>query len=233
MSSSEKYNIWFSVAIEHEYYGTQHCPVQLQASPDSAFIFRRYNILCRKVDKNKWIFLSLPFSPDDEDIACLHFDLLPQNNIIYYVTGTLSVRSEEKNCEIKKSPEINKWMEVTVPFKETMEDIIISFGSKSKYWEFLIINRSQKDGVELKIEEKQRRVAFNDAEIVENPAFGKAYQIKTTDMLKMKEIYDYAFRLFEVKNTGERLISGHLPAPSPMEASILSPDDTITTYFYI
>lgn len=234
MSSSEKYDVWFSLTVEHEYYKAEHCPIQLHIPPQTAFLFKRHGILWRRVKINKWVFLAMSLDFEDEDISAFCFELIPQDDTLYYVTDILPNGKEGKNYIMKNSSEANKWIEITVPFQQKMEDVLISIESKSKYWEYILINRTRNNSTELKIEEKQKRIEFSRSEMIDDQILGEVFRIKTTDVIKMKEVYDnYAVQLFEIKNIGEQILCNYLPFPRPQEASLSNPNDTITTYFYI
>lgn len=234
MSSSEKYKIWFSLTIEHEYYGTEYCPVQLHISQETTSLFKRYGILCRKMKVNQWIFLAQSLEIENEHTVNLHFELKPEDMTLYYVTDIIEDNQRTHNYEMKICTEINKWIELIIPIQQSMPDIHVAFNSKSKYLEYVIINRFQKDNIQIRIEEKQQRIKFTESKVLEDFSLGKGFRITSIDKLKMKKAYEnYMFQLFEIRSDGERILSNNLPFPRPDETSITSPYDTITTYYYI
>lgn len=234
MSSSEKYEIWFSLTVEHEYYGTENCPVQLHISHETKFLFKQYRILCRRMKVNQWAFLTQSLEIEDEHTSNLYFELIPEDKILYYITDIQEDNVKGQNYELKRSSEINKWIELIIPIERDMRDINISFNSKSKYLEYIVVNKNQKDNIQLKIEEKQKRINFGKLEILEDLSLGKGFRIISNEKIKLKKAYEnYMLQLFELKSNGERILCNNLPFPQPTETSISSPYDTITTYYYI
>jgi len=235
MINSEKYKVWFSLRVVHDYYESDYCPIRMKILPDTLHLFKKYGILCRRTKFNQWSFLTQNLEiEEDEDTANLYFELIPEDNILHYLTDVLINNQEEKNYEIKFSTEINKWINLIIPIGKHMTDIDISLNSKSKYLEYIIINRYQKDNIKQKIEEKQKRIKFTESQIVEDLSLGEGFCIISTNKIKIKQSYkNFTLQLFEIKNNGERILCNNLPFPKPQEASLLRPYDTITAYYYI
>jgi hypothetical protein len=232
MNRIEKYDIWFTIRVVHEYYDNGNCLVALTPSRETMNFFRRNGIIYKMMGHNKWALLtqSKDFSLDAADTFC--FEMIPQHNILYYVTE-LSQKKENENYILEKNPAVGKWMNVLVPFDIVEEEINIELKTKLKYWEFIIIPRYATDNANLRIEEKRNRITFGDIGETLFPGVGKVFRVSTIEKNKMKETQEYVVRLYEIRSNGERLLSGDIPLPRPDELSMTQPEDTVTTYFYI
>lgn len=232
MSSIEKYDIYFSIRVTHEYYGNRDCPISLAPSQDTKSFFIQNQIIYKKMGRNKWVLLvqSEDFMPDITYILC--FEIIPQDNLFYYVTG-IPPEKEAGNYVLEKNPTIGKWMNILIPSDNVKKEVGIQLDAKLKYWEFIIIPRHTVNDVILRIEEKHNRLKFGYIEEAQLPGVGRAFRVSTIEKNKAKEIQEYTIRLYEIRNNGERLLSGNIPAPRPDEASVARPGDTVTTYFYI
>ncbi|NDV67372.1 hypothetical protein D0T66_00475 [Dysgonomonas sp. 25] len=183
---------------------------------------------------NQWIFFVKSLEIENEDTVNLHFELRPEDMTLYYVTDIIEDNLQTNNYELKSSSEINKWIELIIPIQQSMPDIHVSFNSKSKYLEYVIINRYQKDNIQIRVEEKRQQIKFTEPKVLEDLSLGKGFRITSIDKLKMKKAYgNYMFQLVEIRSDGERILSNNLPFPRPDETSISSPSDTVTTYYYI
>ncbi|WP_165021218.1 hypothetical protein [Dysgonomonas sp. ZJ279] len=232
MNSIERYYIWFTIHITHEYYDNENCPIVLAPSRETILFFRRNRIIYKMTEQNKWILLaqSEDFIMDTTDTLC--FEMIPQDNIFYYVTE-LPQQAGTENYILEKNSVVGKWMNVLIPSGSINEEIDIKLESKLKYWEFIIIPRYTANNANLRIEEKRDRIKFGDIEETQFPRVGKAFRVSTVEKNKAKETQDYVIRLYEIRSNGERLLSGNIPRPRPDEPSITQPRDTVTTYFYI
>jgi len=234
MNSIEKYAIWFTIRVVHEYFDYRSCPVVLAPSQETMNFFRRNGMIYKMMERNKWALLSLSMDFSSDAIDTLCFEMMPQDSVLYYVTGLLQ-EEENEIYALEENPTVGKWIQVRIPFDKVKEEINIKIRAKPKYWEFIIIPKhsNSSNSLKLRIEEKRGRIKFNDIEELQFPGKGKAFRTFTTEKIKAKEIHDYIIHLYETKNNGERLLCSNIPVPRPDEFSIIEPRDTVTTYFYI
>lgn len=232
MNSIEKYDIWFTIRVVHEYYDNGNCPVALTPSRETISFFKRNGIICKMTGNNKWVLLTQSKDFALETAGILSFEMIPQDNIFYYITE-LPQKKDNDDYILEKSLAVGKWMNVLIPFDNVKEEIDIGLRTKFKYWEFVIIPRYADDNVILRIEEKRNRITFGDMEEIGFPGVGKAFRVSTVEKNKIKETQEHVVRLYEIRSNGERLLSGNIPLPRPDEVSMTQPEDTVTTYFYI
>ncbi len=57
-------------------------------------------------------------------------------------------------------------------------------------------------------------------------------RITTREKVALSERPEYRFQLWEVRESGERLLEGNVGLPRPDESSLSRSADTIATYFY-
>ena len=232
MNSIEKYDIWFTIRVVHEYYDNGNCPVALTPSRETISFFRRNGIIYKMTGNNKWVLLTQSKDIALETAGTLCFEMIPQGNIFYYITE-LPQKKDNDDYILEKSLTVGKWMNILIPFDNVKEEIDIELGAKFKYWEFIIIPRYTTDNVILRIEEKRNRITFGDMEEISFPGVGKAFRVSTVEKNKIKETQGYVVRLYEIRSNGERLLSGNIPLPRPDEVSMTQPEDTVAIYFYI
>lgn len=232
MSNTSKYHIWTTININHEYYKNLGCPVLLIPQQKTALFFERNHMIFRKGQKNTWIISTYITDIDKEELSHLTFDLIPQDNIVMYITD-YSQNSDKEDYQIGESHSIGKWLTISMPFHMVKNNIKILLKTKSKYWEFVLIPKNMSKNTNLKIQEKQNKLEFKDVERIQYLNFDTVFHVSTQGKITIKEAYNYTIQLTELKNGGERMLCSNLPIPLPNELSILNPYDTITTYFYI
>lgn len=60
----------------------------------------------------------------------------------------------------------------------------------------------------------------------------EAYQFRTAEPVALNVNNSYRIKLWEIRKTGNRLLTDTLSFPRYDEISPINPEDTITTYFY-
>lgn len=231
MSSTETYRVWFTLTVSHEYYGEHACPFELRIKPPTEALMKRYAAIYRQTGVSAWVFLAPSFLPDPTDPKQMEFELIPQDSLFYYVTAHQSEHLTGKGMKVHQQPTGKRI--INLPFSEEKSSYTIRFRTVSKYWEFILINRSKREEKNLRIEEKRKRVEFGELIRTHFLSLPNALRTRSKEKVRLQKGYDYLFRLLEERETGERLVSECLPPPRPDEASVESKSDTITTYLYI
>lgn len=228
----EKYEIWFTIRVSHEYYENENCPILIEPSGETRDFLQRNKIIYKKRARNQWVLLAQfeNFSPEINN--ALFFEIIPKDNMFYYVTEQSSKKNND-NYTLESNPNAGKWMNLLIYVDNIKEEVDIKFNSKSKYWEFVIIPRHISNTSTLKIEEKRKTIKFGNIEETQFPGVEKAFRVSTKEKNKLNNKSNYVIRLYEVRENGERLLSRYIPLPHPDSFSITQPNDTITTYFYI
>lgn len=229
---SELYTICVSIEIFHEYYNNSFTPIDLIPGEQTRMYIRRNNLILKKISANRWFLLKMN-SEVLEYVDRLVFELHALSDELYYVSDE---QLEGENFDIKPSVKPGIWKYIEINTENLMEKesvhIRIDLKSKMKYLEFLFIPKYHSETINLRLLEEKRRlenVGPEDHYILDN-VLVKRFVSKETILLKEKP--DYNFALWEVRDSGERMLTNRIPLPRPDNISLISPKDTITTYFY-
>lgn len=236
MKGMIEYEIWCTFEIRHEFYTDDRVPLVLLPDQQTRLLLAKYNIILRQQMKNQWVMLK----PKDESLfsnkedLVLRFELQVTSEAFYYSTREY----EPKANDIFRVGDTSKpgiWRTLEMPFRENTDEehkhIVLALQSKQMYFEFLFIPKytAAKD---IRLREEKGLLQFGEPK--EQILFDETmvYQFVSTEPVSLRKNYKYKVQLWEVRNSGERLLSGCIPCPDPGNQSVLRPQDTITTYFY-
>ncbi|MNY28539.1 hypothetical protein D3C86_1625210 [compost metagenome] len=103
-----------------------------------------------------------------------------------------------------------------------------------KHVEFLVFPSESYMTNPLEVREQRGKVAFDKVETVNLPGTEKTlYRFVTSKTIALKQKSDYQFHLWELKKSGENLLSKLPDFPLVAAVSPFSPKDTITSYIYL
>lgn len=238
MSSSEKFKPWLTCSISHDYYVRTACPVTFEPAQDTLFALKKHNILFVSQQKTQWTLLvEENFDPKDllENECKLFFGLYPQNELFHYVS--LISNTENNNFYLHDVP-LSKWwkmMELNLQhiIDNKVQDISIKITSPEKYFEYVLIPKFHDANVNIKFSEERNRLTFVQGDQDFLAELGTIFPFRSEEKVKLSEDNErIKTLLWEVRDSGERLISTYIPNPKPNEISIINSKDTITSYFY-
>ncbi|TAJ12200.1 hypothetical protein DMA11_13700 [Marinilabiliaceae bacterium JC017] len=113
--------------------------------------------------------------------------------------------------------------------------IMIQFHSLKVFWEFVLIPRNYSEDQSLMIKEATESLQFTELEKKMLLSKQQAYRGLSSDLIPLKERYDYKVQVWETKKTGKRLIAAEVPLPMAGEFSLNTSRDKVrivTKYFY-
>jgi hypothetical protein len=198
---------------------------------------KKLKILFRKQDHYSWALLLqedyLDFSTDN---YILEFDVICPDDLFYYYTNRKDNRKDEGwSMEYIGSYGVYGRFKLFLNRNLTQVETIqikIAFKSQSKYWEFILMPKYTNRSSGIKLTEDKNRIHFNPVEQISFPGEVNAFRIMTSDRIKMKERYEYKIRLWEIMNSGERILNNSISFPQPQSTSIFDRNNTITSYVY-
>lgn len=237
MGKSEKYKPWLTLTTLHEYYVRASCPVSIEPSPETDLIFRKHNMLFIKQQGAQWkLYVENEFDPNDLLINeyKLIFALYPQSEKFYYLSENPT--AENDAFTLHEAPLSKAWKNVELNLRHIINsdlqkiDIVIT--SPERYLEYICIPKYHSVNTKLRLTEERNRMTFHEEEFQPIAAIETAFRFVSTEKIKLSEDYNLKMQLWEIRESGERLISHSIPNPQPNELSLTNPKDTITTYFY-
>lgn len=241
MSRIERYKDWIQIKIDHEYYDTGNIPLDTCPSREIAIFFNKSGILFRQYMNNQWnILIPEGETPEKqlrlwlEDNIIMNFELKPSTPEFLYISSLVEINN--KYYSVKNSVSRGGWKQLEIPLTEIILkqsiSIDISVNSLKKHLEFILIPKYNSINIQLQLTEEKGKLQFSKERRVSFLNNIEAYQFKTTEPVVLRNGNPYKIKLWEIRKTGNRLLSDIVPLPMCNEASIFDPYDTVTTYFY-
>lgn len=225
MSRSERYAPCMSLSVVHGYYsGTP--PVSIVPDEKTGISFRRSGLVFRPQGKGRWIVLR----PEglDEDLFPT-FKVIPTDSLFYYVTE----RAETLGSMLEMVGQNGVWGVLRAQLKRNeVVETTLRLYPLEKRLEFVLIPRYTDVSAVVELREAQNGVIFLPPEKTLFPGVDSARRIMTREKLPLAESTPYRFQLWEIRDSGERLLADRVPLPEPYESSVVEPRDAVTRYFY-
>lgn len=241
MNRGEHYEAWIHLAIRHEYYGDGTCPVTLVPSLKTKFFLDKAGVLFRTTGKNKWVLAKRTGELANRQWELLQgeldllFELCPTSDRFYYLSR-VEESAKEPYFQFKDSSHAGVWKTVEIApdwaASKTGAEVNIKIATERKFWEYILIPKYNTSSLQLKLEEYRDKIQFEEVEKLELLDEPEVFRFRSTEAIKLNQIYDYTVKLSEIRANGERIISDRIPIPQPEQVSVISPRDTLTTYFY-
>jgi len=237
MKNMIQYEIWTSIEIIHEYYVNHNMPLLVTPDIETRLLFAKYNIIFRKQLTNQWILLrpADDLLPDKEK-TIFRFELQIRSEEFYYSTDDYSVEPNGFFTMIEPDKP-NVWKIMEIPYhtdiKEKNRSITLHIHSKQKYLEYILIPKyTQIKNIKLKLTEERGRIEFEGPETV--ILFGKTqvFRFVSKEAHMLRNTNDYMIRLWEIRSSGDKLLTQFIPYPRVGDISIIQPKNAITTYYY-
>jgi hypothetical protein len=216
MGSLTSYKTKLTVVLKHEYYLGNSCPVMLCPDAATVRIFNRYGILFRPQGANQWQLL-VRDGFRTEDLAAeetrFHFNLLVRDELVYYVSQ-----------DMKSS--------VVIDIRTAGEQFDLHIPAVEKQLEYICIPKYIGADVPVKMKEEKGRIRLKAAERVSLPGVPAAWRFVSEEKIRLEQRNPLKMQLWEIRENGERMISGEISPPRPNRFSPVSPKDMVTTFFY-
>lgn len=235
MSNMEHYAVWYEIKISHDYYPDNFVPLELLPTNETRIYMLRNNILLRKNREGYWSLLKPAGEKPEEKEAGLSFEIRITSPDFYYVTGR-DVRATETSYTLSDPQYPSAWKIFTIQPLETEEEVLRQINWKiptvEMYFEYICIPKYSQVDLHLKMIDDKNEFQIKGPEKVDLAGDKEVLRFVTKDPIPLRNTYKYKMQLWEVRDSGERLMSDNIPCPNPSERSIYSPNDTITTYYY-
>jgi hypothetical protein len=237
MINQNSYRIWLKLVITHEYFDVQQCGLTLEPNSITQGIFQKAGVIFKQQNACTWVLIAED-QPNLEYEINLCFQLKIHQSDFYYYTNQAS--STTSDCEIKDYNKDGIWKLVNIPVTEERlkatdsQSIELQFSNEAKHIEFLVFPSKSYPMDPLEVREQRGKVLFNAIEKLTLPGTEKAlYRFVSSKTVPLKQKSPYQFHLWELRKSGENLLSRLPDFPLVQSLSPFSPKDTITSYIYL
>ncbi len=222
--------------MEHEYYGSVPVPLVLEPSADTRILLRKQGVLFRQTAWGRWVLLRPTHLNLADENGAYRFIVRPTDEDWWYVTLNEDGAVQSSNFLMEKSAVPGAWRELLLPLKaqddEKNAEVVISLSSLKKLWEFILIPKFTPEATQLMLTERAVGLTFSAVEKVQLFKNFEAYRATSTQPMTLLKNAPHRIQLWEVRDSGDRLLSNAVPVPRCTEASVLDAKNAITTYFY-
>lgn len=237
MSWQNTYRIWLKLVVLHEYFDAEQCGLTLEPDANTHRVLQKAGLIFKQHNPRTWFIIG-----DDqiilEEESHLNFYFRTKQNEFYYYTGqTADTVADWSLINYNKN---GIWKILSIPVTHSRlnasetETIEIQLKSQLKHVEFLVFPSPNYSMGPLEIREQREKVHFKKAEELTLPGTEKVlYRFVSSEILPLKQKSDYRFHLWEIRKSGENLLSRLPDFPHVHVLSPFSPKDTITSYIYL
>lgn len=222
MNVDERYQIWCDITITHDYYPPQKVPIELSPDRDTKVYLLRNKILFKKIEPNHWGLLKQMKENSEINPYGLSFHIKARNSDFHHVT---LLPFDARNPALFQSFHIPDE-------KENKGQIRWHIPATEKYFEYICIPQYYTGDSVLRLRENKNLFEIEGPDKVHLPDAGEVFRFVSKKQIPLRQIYPYKVQLWEIRDSGERLISDRIPCPQPSSRSLFYPNDTITTYYY-
>lgn len=237
MIRQNSYRIWLKLVIVHEYFDAQQCGLILEPNSITKKAFQKAGILFKQQNSCTWLLIS-ENEVELESETNLCFQLKTKQTDFYYYTGQAATDNSDWSLTDYNKDGIWKLLNIPVTDERLRatdsETIEIRLNSALKHIEFLVFPSQTYAMDPLEIREQRGKVSFDKREELTLPGTEKIlYRFVSSETLPLKHKSTYQFHLWELRKSGENLLSRLPDFPLVQSLSPFSPKDTITSYIYL
>lgn len=237
MIQQNSYRIWLKLVIIHEYFDAQQCGLVLEPNSITKQLLQKAGILFKQQNSCTWILISEEEIQLESEIN-LCFQLKTKQADFYYYTDQST--ADNSGWSLTDYNKDGIWKLLNIPVTDERlraanpEMIEIPLSSPLKHIEFLVFPSQSYAMDPLEIREQRGKVSFEQREELTLPGTEKVlYRFVSSETLSLKHRSDYQFHLWELRKSGENLLSRLPDFPLVQSLSPFSPKDTITSYIYL
>lgn len=239
MIRENSYRIWLKLVIMHEYFDVQQCGLILEPNSITKRMLEKAGILFKQQNSCTWILISEnEIQLESETSLC--FQLKTKQADFYYYTDKTTTDDSESDWSLTDYNKEGTWKLLNIPVTDERlnatnpETIEIKLKSALKHIEFLVFPSQTYVMDPLEIREQRGKVSFDKREELTLPGTEKVlYRFVSSETLPLKQKSAYQFHLWELRKSGENLLSRLPDFPLVQSLSPFSPKDTITSYIYL
>jgi hypothetical protein len=237
MSWQSTYRIWLKLVVLHEYFDAEQCGLTLEPDAATKMSLHKAGLIFKQHDQRTWFLVGEEQILLEEETRLNFYFKSTQNEFYYYTDQIADSGADSSLINYNKK---GIWKILSIPVSETRlkasetETIEIRLKSQLKHVEFLVFPSQSYSMGPLEIREQREKVRFKDAEELKLPGTEKVlYRFVSSETLPLKQKSDYQFHLWELRKSGENLLSRLPDFPRVNVLSPFSPKDTITSYIYL
>lgn len=237
MSWQGTYRIWLKLIVLHEYFDAEQCGLMLEPDTATKMALHKAGLIFKQHDSRTWFLVGEDQILLDEETDLNFYFKTKQSEFYYYTDQTVASGADWLLINYNKK---GIWKILTIPVNETRlqasetETIEIHLKSQLKHVEFLVFPPQSYSMGPLEIREQRKKVLFKEAEELKLPGTERVlYRFVSSETLPLKQKSEYHFNLWELRKSGENLLSRLPDFPHANVLSPFSPKDTITSYIYL
>jgi len=237
MNQPGTYRIWLKLVIKHEYFDAKQCGLILEPDSITNRLLQKAGILLKQQNSCTWILVAENEINLDSEINLCFLLKTKQADFYYYTDQSTSSDKAWSLVDYNKS---GIWKLLKIPVTDDRisatdpETIEIQLNSALKHIEFLVFPNQSYSMEPLEIREQRGKVVFDKRKELTLPGTEKTvFRFVSSEALPLKQQSAYQFHLWELRNSGENLLSRLPDFPLIQSLSPFSPKDTITSYIYL
>ena len=237
MNRQPSYRIWLKLVIKHAYFDAEQCGLILEPNSITMRQLQKAGILFKQQNACTWMLIAEESMLLDPEIR-LCFQLKTKHTDFYYYTDPAA--SGDSDWSLEDHNKGGTWKLLHIPVTEKRiaatepETIEIQLKSTLKRIEFLVFPNQSYTMEPLEVREQRGKVLFDKREELPIPGTEKTViRFVSSETLSLKLKSDYQFHLWELRKSGDNLLSRLPDFPLVQSLSPFSPKDTITSYIYL
>lgn len=237
MSWQGTYRIWLKLVILHEYFDAEQCGLSLEPDNQTKRDLQKAGLIFRQHDARTWFVIGEEQILLEAESNLNFYFRTKQSEFYYYTDQTPASGTDWSLIDYNKN---GIWKILSIPVTDQRiqasetETIEIQLKSQLKHVEFLVFPSSNYSMGPLEIREQREKVIFKEPEELKLPGTEKLlYRFVSSETLPLKQKSEYQFHLWELRKSGENLLSRLPDFPRVNVLSPFSPKDTITSYIYL
>lgn len=235
MSRTESYKVCMQIEVSHDFYTQNPVPLHLVPAQSTSKQLENARIIFKCLSAGRWVLLRPAGKYRDMDKMDLHFEARVMSSRFYYVTGSINqVEDALYTFSEPGIPGIWKLLKLHPEAIRTEDFSHIKWHipGVEKFVEYICIPRYNTGDIHLKLTEDKGRLQFKEPEKTVLPDGSRGVRFISKEKILLRKDNTYKMKLWEIRNSGERLLSEVLPFPDPESMSFIRPGDTITSYYY-
>ena len=237
MNQQNSYRIWLKLVVKHAYFYEQQCGLILEPDAITQRLLHKAGIVFKQQNSCTWLLISQDEIYMDQDTD-LCFRLKTRQTDFYYYTDQAT--TDDADWSLTDYNKEGTWKLLNIRLTEQRlaatdpETIEIQLNSPLKHIEFLVFPNQSYSMEPLEIREQRGKVRFAKQEETTIPGTEKkVFRFVSSEALSLKMKSVYQFHLWELRKSGDNLLSRLPDFPLVQSLSPFSPKDTITSYIYL
>ncbi|MDR0941060.1 MAG: hypothetical protein LBM68_02410 [Bacteroidales bacterium] len=228
------YEEWLSIELRHEYFGNTPCPATLVPDEETAYLLKRNNILWKTSMGQCLLLTEHTSNLSADETAYLRFNIQPIDGQFHYVT---QVCYKDEAFSVADTNMVGVWKSIVIDvahiIKNKIKHMTINIKARNKYIEYLCIPKYGKADLKLRMIDDTNYFSFvQPPEKISLFAMPVVWRFVSKEKIPLRKRVEAKIKLCEIRDYGERIICNMLPLPHSEQFSPVSPNDTITTFFY-